>query len=58
MKVNGAEEECRRQGIAFVSMVAETFGGWHARAEREVKMLGAALSRRIGQEESEAISHL
>ena len=30
-KVNGAEEECRRQGIAFLPMVAETFGvvsGW------------------------------
>ena len=57
-KVNGAEEECRRQGIAFLPLVAETFGGWHVGAEREVKKLGAALARHIGQEEGEAISHL
>ena len=36
----------------------ETFGGWHSGAEREVKKLGAALSRHTGQEEGEAISHL
>ena len=47
-KMNGAEEQCRRQGIAFLPMVAETFGGWHAGAEREVKKLGAALARHAG----------
>ena len=57
-KVNGAEEECRRQGIAFMPLVAETFGGWHSGAGREVKKLGAALARHTGQEEAEAISHL
>ena len=35
-----------------------TFGGWHSAAQREVKKLGAALSRHTGQEEGEAISHL
>ena len=49
---NGAEEECRRQGIAFLPLIAETFGGWHAGAEREVKKLGAALARHTGQEEA------
>ena len=57
-KANGAEEECRRQGIAFLPLVAETFGGWHSGAEREVKKLGAALARHTGQEEAEATSHL
>ncbi len=57
-KVNEAEELCWRQGIAFLPLVAETFGGWHAGAEREVKKLGAALARHTGQEEGEAISHL
>ena len=56
--MNGAEEECRRQGIAFLPLIAETFGGWHAGAEREVKKLGAALARHTGQEEAKAISHL
>ena len=57
-KINGAEEECRRQGIAFLPIVAETFGGWHPDAKREVKKLGAALARHTGQDEGEATSHL
>ena len=54
-KVNGAEEECRRQGVAFLPMVAETFGGWHSAAQREVKKrswappLQGTLSRRMGK---------
>ena len=57
-KVRGAEEDCRRQGIAFIPMAAESFGGWHSAAEREVRKLGAALARHTGQEEGEAIGHL
>ena len=57
-KINGAEEECRRQGIAFLPLVAESFGGWHSCAQREVKKLGAALARHTGQEEGEATAHL
>ena len=57
-KMNGAHEECRRQGIAFLPIVAETFGGWHPEAGREVKKLGAALARHTGQEEGEAVSHM
>jgi len=57
-KVRGAWEACRRQGIAFLPMVVESFGGWHEVAEREVRKLGGALARHTGQEESEAIGHL
>ena len=28
-KLDGAEEACRRQGLAFLPLVAETFGGSH-----------------------------
>ena len=28
-KVQGAGEACRRQGIAFLPMAVESFGGWH-----------------------------
>ena len=56
-KLNGAHEECRSQGIAFLPIVAETFGGWHPEAGGEVKKLGAALARHTGQEEGEAVSH-
>ena len=57
-KVRGAGEACRRQGIAFLPMAVESFGGWHEVAEREVRKLGAALARHTVQEESEAIGHL
>ena len=57
-KVQGAGEACRRQGIAFLPMVVELFGGWHEVADREVRKLGAALACHTGQEESEAIGHL
>ena len=39
-------------------MVAESFGGWHTAAEREVKKLGAALARHTGQDEGQATGHL
>ena len=57
-KIRGAEEECRRQGISFLPMAAESLGGWHPAAEREVRKLGAALSRHTGQDEEEAQRHL
>ena len=57
-KVQGAEEDCGRQGIAFLLMAAESLGGWHAAAEREERKLGVALARHTGQEEGEAIGHL
>ena len=57
-KLDGAEEACRRQGLAFLPLVAETFGGWHPSAQTEVKKLGSALARHTGQDEAEAVSHL
>ena len=57
-KIRGAEEACRRQGIAFIPLAAESFGGWHGAGEREVRKLGAALARHTGQDESEAVHHL
>ena len=56
--MRGAEEDCRRQGIAFLPMAAESFGGWHGTAEVKVMKLGAALARNTGQEEGEAVRHL
>ena len=57
-KIRGAEEACRRQGIAFIPLAAESFGGWHGVGEREMRKLGAALARHTGQDEGEAVHHL
>ena len=52
-----AQEDCRRQGIAFLPMAAESYVGWHSIAEQEVKKLGTALTRHTGQK-GEAVRHL
>ena len=56
-KMQGAADACRAQGIVFLPMAVETFGGWHEVAEQQVKKLASALARHNGQEEGEAISH-
>ena len=57
-KMRGAAEDCRRAGIAFLPLAAESLGGWHVVAEAEVKKLGAALARHNGQDEGEVLRHL
>ena len=57
-KMRGAADACQQQGVAFLPMVVESFGGWHEASVREVERLGAALARQTGQEEEEAVRHL
>ena len=49
---------CDQQGIAFIPMVAKSLGGWHKVALEQLRKLGFALARHLGQEEGETISHL
>ena len=51
-------EDCHKQGINFIPMVAECLGGWHDDAVHQVKKLGGALARNTGQEEQEAQQQL
>ena len=44
-KMRGAGELCRGQGIAFIPIVAESLGGLHGIAAREIQKIGAALAR-------------
>ena len=57
-KMRGAADACQQQGVTFLPMVVESFGGWHEGSVREVERLGAALARQTGQEEEEAVRHL
>ena len=57
-KMRGAADACQQQGVTFLPIVVESFGGWHEAAVREVERLGAALARQSGQEEEEAVRHL
>ena len=56
--MTSAGELCRRQGLAFIPLAAESLGAWHQVAVGEMRKLGSALGRQTGQDESEAISHL
>ena len=57
-KMQGAAEDCRQQGLAFVPLAMEALGGLHKVTVAQVKMLAAALARHTGQEEGEAKIHL
>ena len=57
-KMSGAEEECRRQGITFLPMAAESLGGWHKVAVDQVEKLARAMARHTGQQFEEAQRHL
>ena len=57
-KMQGAAEDCRAQGIVFLPLAAETFGGWHEVAVLQVKKLASALARHNGQDEGEAAGHM
>ena len=56
-KMAGAAEDCLREGIRFLLMVAETLGGWHQLAFSEIRWLTAAKARHTGQDENEALRH-
>ena len=57
-KMQKSAEACQREGVIFMPMVTESFGGWHEVAVTEVERLGAALARQSGQSEDEAVRHL
>ena len=56
-KMSGAAEDCLREGIRFIPVVAETLGGWHKLAVSEIRKRTAAKARHTGQEEKEACLH-
>ena len=47
----------RTQGISFIPMVVESFGGWGDVAIEVVQRLAASLSRQTGRLEEEVQSH-
>ena len=50
-KMHTSADACWAQGIIFLPLATETFGGWHEVAEAQVRKLAAALARHNGQEE-------
>ena len=55
-KMAGAAEECQAQGIAFLPLVVESYGGWGEVARDVVRRLATALARQNGRSEDETLS--
>ena len=54
-KMDGAFEDCQREGIRFLPIVAEILGGWHKVAVMEIRKLASAQARHTGKREAEAL---
>ena len=57
-KMRQVGEACEREGIVFIPLPIETFGGWSEGAVTQIKRLGTALAGRSGRDQGEVISHL
>ena len=56
--MRGAGELCRREGIAFIPVVAESLGGLHPTAVDQLRRLARGVSMKTGEEEGTAFNHL
>ena len=57
-KVRKYGERCSQEGITFVPLAVDTFGGWHQSALEVLSKLGRQLARANGKREEEVVSHL
>ena len=57
-KCSQSLQACEREGIVFIPISVETLGGWHKKAEDQVKRIARAQARSSGKEEDVAIKQL
>jgi hypothetical protein len=57
-KMADSAEDCRREGIVFLPMAAESLGGWHPVAVQQGEKLASALARHTGEDERVASRQL
>ena len=57
-KVRKYWERCEREGISFLPLAMDTFGGYHKEGLQTLTKLGRQLARAVGREESEVVRHL
>ena len=58
VKVRKYEQRCTAEGIHFLPVAVDTFGGWHPSALATLKKLGRQLARNVGREDAEVVRHL
>jgi hypothetical protein len=57
-KLRKYEERCAAEGLVFVPLAVDSFGGWHAVALDTITKLGRQLARVVGRAEDETVRHL
>ena len=58
VKMKKYQERCSKEGLEFVVMAVDTFGGWHSTSLQTLSKLGRQLARVSGREENETVRHL
>ena len=58
IKVGKYSERCEAEGIVFIPLVVDTFGGWHKDSLEVITKLGRQVSRQTGKEEDEIVRQL
>ena len=58
IKVGKYSERCLAEGIVFIPLVVDTFGGWHKDSLEVITKLGRQVSRQTGKEEDEIVRQL
>ena len=52
------DDRCAAEGICFIPLAVDTFGGWQGAALDVIAKLGRRLARQLGKEEEEVTRHL
>ena len=58
IKMSKYDERCAAEGIMFIPLAVDSFGGWHGVALDVFSKLGRQLSRQLGKEEEEVTRQL
>ena len=58
VKMAKYDDRCAAEGICFIPLAVDTFGGWHGAALDVLTKLGRQLARQLGKEEEEVTRQL
>ena len=57
-KVRKYSARCEAEGLVFVPVIVDTFGGWHRDSLEAITRLGRQVARQTGKEEDETVRQL
>ena len=58
LKVRKYSERCEAEGLQFIPIIVDTFGGWHKDSLEALSKLGRQVGRQTGKEEEETVRQL